>query len=166
MITHLKHIRALLAVAWTQFARAEDANHQLTSYDAHNAAYFCMLGGIYYCVPVPEDRGRICDLMQKKIGRVSVWNDAPNRTLEDVLMFIDVLISEQRGPVECTEDDGVWRCVGGTNVVGGAKVVGIGGSRESAIDSYDTTLDLVRGFEISPPPDIERVVSRQHEGAD
>ena len=82
--------------AWTQGCFARDAEGEQCGTEDPKATMFCLLGGIELIYPphARYDKRRV--VMEKlkvfpRIGYLSVWNDDPKRTREEVVVVLKEL---------------------------------------------------------------------------
>lgn len=85
-------VRELLDVEskWTKGCEASDARGYSVDFNASGASTWCLLGAIHKCY---TDEGMIIVLYNKILETLNVkwvgkWNDAPNRTFNDVKQLI------------------------------------------------------------------------------
>ena len=79
---------------WTKGSLARDKNGDLTSYYSSDAVCFCLHGAIYKCYEDFGDKSSIItNKIRKEIKRYSIsgWNDAEERTFEEVKNLVEKL---------------------------------------------------------------------------
>ena len=77
---------------WTRGWYARDAEGTACIAEDHKAACWCLLGAIRVCYPDFEERIAVECQVRQHIGPfVDVWNDAPNRTFEDIRELVETL---------------------------------------------------------------------------
>lgn len=76
---------------WTQGAFSRTKNGRLSFANNPNAACFCLSGAVFKCYEA-KDHGTIEEKIRKEIGtNIVTWNDAPNRTFEEVKALVEKL---------------------------------------------------------------------------
>jgi len=76
---------------WTRGANARDINGEMVDVDSNSATCLCLLGASIKCYGWSR-WSAIYDKIVDKVGcRVSAWNDAPERTFEDVKALVEEL---------------------------------------------------------------------------
>ena len=77
---------------WCKGVDAQDCNGDEIRYDDPKAHSFCLVGALEVCY---RDEGNIIyaikDKIRLRIGDITRWNDAPERTFEDVRKLIEEL---------------------------------------------------------------------------
>ena len=103
----LKRVRRRLeGGAWTQRAYARDADGHKAPLGGEWACRWCLTGAVY-CEIGPEMGGislvsKLGGLLRREGQSVIDWNDAPERTLSDVLALLDRAIAPDGGErTEC-----------------------------------------------------------------
>jgi hypothetical protein len=82
--------------AWTQKTLAKDMNGNKVSPGDPSACCFCLYGAVCYCYSEPNTKLRVLNLIRSTLRLPSVieitsWNDAKERTLEEVIAIADAL---------------------------------------------------------------------------
>ncbi len=101
MIEHLTAARALVAKGWTQKCFARDANDRNVPWGGNGAVKWCMSGALQEAA-IGKDHGPAIKALMKDIGNewIATWNDAPERTQQDVLDAYDRTIARLTAAAE------------------------------------------------------------------
>lgn len=51
----------------------------------------CLMGAILICTTDEDKRGQLIDMICATIGNITVWNDNPERTFEDIVSLVTKL---------------------------------------------------------------------------
>lgn len=95
----LREARRLVKRGWCQFALARDDRRRRCGLDAPRATRFCMIGAIGRASPGAA-RGKALDAVTRALHRdfrcwgTGAFNDAPGRTLAEVLEVFDRAIAD------------------------------------------------------------------------
>jgi len=97
MLEHLHAARALIVLGWTQKCFARDANDRNVPWGGTSAVKWCMSGALQQVMVgrIGKDHGPAIKELMKDIGNewVAAWNDAPERTQQEVLDAYDRTIA-------------------------------------------------------------------------
>lgn len=69
---------------WTQDRYAKTADGHLSSINSRWSVCFCLAGGIHRVYKDYTKRSDVFDQVFREVGSTAEWNDAPERTVEDV----------------------------------------------------------------------------------
>jgi hypothetical protein len=79
---------------WTKGCWARDANGESVTYFDHRAVSRCLAGWVNWCyLGDYKERDSAWDKIDREIGAActALWNDAPERTFEDVKALVEKL---------------------------------------------------------------------------
>lgn len=79
---------------WTKKAIARDANNNKVGSGDPTAVCFCLIGAVFKLHPFSfDDRQNLYEKIETKVPRGDIvgWNDAPERTHEEVLALLKEL---------------------------------------------------------------------------
>lgn len=79
------------ASKWAKGAEARNSDGLRTQFDSPFAVSWCLGGALAKCYPNTYPSLRVEVQMQMGIRHISVWNDADNRTFEEVKELVDRL---------------------------------------------------------------------------
>ncbi len=85
---------------WIQKSYARDINNNITTWNATNAHSFCLIGAVCHCYTLDTNirseiykklRAELYPEMPAEQISIAEWNDAPERTFEDVKKLVNDL---------------------------------------------------------------------------
>ncbi len=75
---------------WTQRANARDSHNLPVNPECDHAACWCLIGAIIRCYPLGSSD--VVRRVDRNVGcYVNNWNDAPERTFDDVKQLVEEL---------------------------------------------------------------------------
>lgn len=99
--TLLREARELIAQGWTQHAFARDAQGEICAASEAVATCWCIRGAVRRVCLTGESSesplwGKVLHTLSTTLGRggLAEWNDAPERTKEEVLSLFDRAIEK------------------------------------------------------------------------
>lgn len=80
------------ASRWTQHTWTRDQHGNDTQIMSPSAVCWCLSAGVMLCYPDTNDSATVRQKIMNKIGMlITEWNDAPERTAEDILNLVTEL---------------------------------------------------------------------------
>jgi hypothetical protein len=76
---------------WTKHNSAKTKNDEYCFVTSESAFKFCLLGGIAKCYPEQYEKVKIKILEELNIGNIVAWNDANDRTFQDIKNLVEKL---------------------------------------------------------------------------
>ena len=72
--------------SWTKYVMARNNDYYTVQPNSTEAVRWCILGAIYHCYGGRTNDAGILAVIKisQTVGVISTWNDAPDRTYEDV----------------------------------------------------------------------------------
>lgn len=94
---NLQHARNRLYDGWIQGAFAVDANGEAIAANSPDAVAWSLVGAMLSVLPTKKYNKKIAEITRNPdVASLVAWNDAPGRTLEEVVELIDIAMAVMR----------------------------------------------------------------------